>query len=51
MFIAYRPFHRGLGRRATFLEDGGYAARGNPLRDANTELELQLVKLSAKNRI
>ena len=24
MFLKNRPFQRGLGRRATFLEDGGY---------------------------
>ena len=29
-----RPFQRGLGLGATFLEDGGYGMRGHPLLDA-----------------
>ena len=36
-----RPFQRGLGRRATFLEDGGLAAKGNPLLTATVEMQLQ----------
>ena len=45
VFVTYRPFQRGLGRRATFLEDGGQAAKGNPLRIANVKMQLQWATL------
>ena len=36
-----RPFQRGLGQRATFLEDGGLATKGNPLLTAKVDMQLQ----------
>ena len=39
--VSNRPFQRGLGRRDIFLEDGGLAAKGNPLSTPNVEMELQ----------
>ena len=34
-----RPSHRGLGRSASFLENGGYAVRGNLIFDANAKVQ------------